>query len=366
MKKARIWIGIVISAVALLLAFRRVNFGEVWAAILQVNYWLLIASLLPLLLFLLLRAFRWRLLFYPRQGLHVRNLLAVINIGYLVSNILPARLGDVARAYLIGDTEPVSRTAAFSTILAERVLDALSAVGGLFVALLVVSLAEPPVASLPGWMVRSGLIVGAAALVAILAFVILVWQREWTLRLLDRLLGALHWPDHETMARFWQRLARRTHLRFLSHLPWADRADLERMAGSLIDGLSGVTTAHLGLPLLLWSLAIWTAISTYYWFVLLAFEADQPFVAALAMTSVTALGMTVPSSPGYIGVFEILGRETMVLFGMEPESALSYALVAHAIVYVVYTLLGLVSMAQQNLSYAEIQKRISSEALTPS
>lgn len=366
MKKARIWIGIVISVVALLLAFRRVNFSEVRAAIVQVNYWLLVASLLPLLLFLLLRACRWRLLFYPQQGLHIRNLLAVINIGYLVSNIFPARLGDVVRAYLIGDTEQVSRTAAFSTILAERVLDALSAVGGFFIALLVASLAEPPIASLPGWMVRSGLIVGVAALVAVLAFIFLVRQREWTLRLLDRLLCALHWPGHETMARFWQRLARRTRLRFLARLPWADRTDLERMASSLIDGLSGIATARLGLPLLLWSIAIWTAISAYYWFVLLAFEPDQPFVAALAMTSVTALGMTVPSSPGYIGVFEILGRETMVLFGMEPESALSYALVAHAMVYVVYTLLGLVSMAHQNLSYAEIQKRISSEASTPS
>jgi hypothetical protein len=56
----------------------------------------------------------------------------------------------------------------------------------------------------------------------------------------------------------------------------------------------------------------------------------------------------------------------MVLFGMAPEAALSYSLVAHAIVYVVYTLLGLVSMAQQNLTYAQIQKRISAEAQTSS
>ena len=92
-------------------------------------------------------------------------------------------------------------------------------------------------------------------------------------------------------------------------------------------------------------------ISVFYWVVLLAFDPDQPFVAGLAVASVTALGMTVPSSPGYIGVFEVLTRETMVLFGMAPEAALSYALVAHAIVYVVYTLLGLVGMVQQNMSY---------------
>jgi uncharacterized membrane protein YbhN (UPF0104 family) len=107
-------------------------------------------------------------------------------------------------------------------------------------------------------------------------------------------------------------------------------------------------------------------ISTYYWIVLLAFEPGQPYVAGVAVASITALGMTIPSSPGSIGVFEFLGRETMVLFGMMPNVALGYALVAHAFVYVVFSLLGLASMLQQNITYAEIQERISTEAQTPS
>jgi hypothetical protein len=354
MKKVRFWIGIAISLVALALAFRQVNFREVWAALAGVNYGLLAASLVPLVLFLVLRTFRWRMLFFPRRDLGILNLFAVINIGYLLSNVFPARLGDVARAYLIGDTEEVSRTTAFSTIVAERVLDALSAVVGFFLVL--------PFAPLPGWMVNSGLVVGAVALVAVVVFVILVRRRAWTLRLLERILVAVHWPDCETMARFWARLAERSRLRFLANLPWADQARLLEAAGSLIDGLSGITTARLGPPLLLWSVAIWATISAFYWVVLLAFEPKQPFVAGLAVSSVTALGMTVPSSPGFIGVFEFLARETMVLFGMGPGGALSYALVAHAVVYVVYSLLGLASMVQQNLSYAEIQRRISTEA----
>jgi uncharacterized protein (TIRG00374 family) len=355
-RKARFWIGILISLVALAFAFRQVNFRAVWAALATVNYWLLAVSIVPLLLFLVFRTFRWRLLFYPQRGLRYANLFAVTNIGYLVSNIFPARLGDVARAYLIGDTEKVSRTTAFSTIVAERVLDALCAVIGFFLVL--------PFAPLPTWMVRSGMIVGAAALVAVGGFVVLVRRRAWTLRLLDRILLALHWPERETMSRFWSHLAERTHLRFLSRLPWADRSRLASMAGSLIDGLSGVTTLRLGPSLLLWSVAIWAVISLFYWLILLAFDPGQPFVAGLAVNSVSALGMTVPASPGYLGVFEVLTRETMVIFGMKPEPALSYALVAHAIVYVVYTLLGLIFMVQQNLSYSEIQRRISSEART--
>ena len=358
MKKARIWIGIVISIIALAIAFRKIDLSQVWAAITRVNYWFLAASLLPLLLFVVLRAYRWRLLFYPKQRLRIRNLLAVINLGYLLSNLLPARLGDVARAYLIGDTEDVSRAVAFSTIVAERVLDALFAVIGFFIVL--------PFARVPDWMIRSGLIVGAAVLAAIVLFVVLVRRRAWTLRLLDRILRAVHWPDAETMGRFWDRLAERTRLRFLARLPWADRPRLAGVAGSLIDGLSGVTTLRLGPPLLFWSAIIWADIAVYYWLVLLAFDPAQPLVAGLAVSSVTALGMTIPSSPGYLGVFEVLTRETMGLFGMTPEMALSYALVAHAIVYVTLTLLGLASMVQQNLTYSQIQERISTEASPPS
>ncbi|MGC9334480.1 MAG: lysylphosphatidylglycerol synthase transmembrane domain-containing protein [Anaerolineae bacterium] len=354
MKKARFWIGIAISLIALALAFRQVNFQEVWASLAGANYWLLAVALIPLVTFLVLRAFRWRVLFYPQQGLRIRNLFAVINIGYLLSNIFPARLGDVARAYLLGDTEDVSRTRTFSTIVAERVLDALSAVGGFFLVL--------PFAPLPDWMVRSGAIIGVVALVALVLLVVLMRSRDWTLRLLDRILVALHWPDGETMTRFWERLAQRSRLRFVAGLPWADRAKVQATAGSLIEGFSGIATARLGPRLLLWSVAIWTAISIYYWVVLLAFDPGQRFVAGLAVASVTALGMTIPASPGYIGVFEFLARETMVLFGMQAEPALSYALVAHAIVYVVYNLLGLAGMVQQNLSYAEIQQTISTEA----
>jgi len=213
-------------------------------------------------------------------------------------------------------------------------------------------------------MVRSGFVVGVLALVAVVAFVVLVRRRDWTLRLLERILRALRWPERETMARFWSDLAEKTGLRSIAGLPWVDRPALVKMAGSLIDGLSGITTLRLGPPLLLWSVAIWAVISGFYWLVLLAFDPNAPFVAGLAVASVTALGMTIPSSPGYIGVFEVLARETMVIFGMVPETALSYALVAHAIVYIVYTFLGLVSMAQQNLTYSEIQQRIATEGET--
>ncbi|MGD8398362.1 MAG: lysylphosphatidylglycerol synthase transmembrane domain-containing protein, partial [Anaerolineae bacterium] len=129
-------------------------------------------------------------------------------------------------------------------------------------------------------------------------------------------------------------------------------------------GLSGIANPRLGPALVLLSAAIWGSISTFYWLVLLAFDPGQNFVAATAVTSVTSLGMAVPSSPGFIGVFEVLARETLVLFGMAPGPAVSYALTSHAITYLTLTILGLVGLVQQNVTYSQLQQRISTEAQT--
>ena len=184
MKKARFWIGILISIIALAFAFRQVDFAACGC---PGRRQLLAAgpSLVPLVLFLFLRAFRWRLLFYPKQGLHLLNLFAVINIGYLLSNIFPARLGDVARAYL----SAIRRMSAVRRLFhhRRRAGAGCSVRGrGFFLVL--------PFAPLPDWMVRAGLIVGVAALVAVVIFVILVRRRDWTLRLLDRILRACVGP----------------------------------------------------------------------------------------------------------------------------------------------------------------------------
>ncbi|MFL7810396.1 MAG: lysylphosphatidylglycerol synthase domain-containing protein, partial [Anaerolineae bacterium] len=111
---------------------------------------------------------------------------------------------------------------------------------------------------------------------------------------------------------------------------------------------------------------IWAVISAYYWLVLLAFDPTQSFVVAVAVTSITALGMAVPSSPGYIGVFEGLTVATLVLFGWAKAPALGYALVAHAVEYVALTVFGLIGLAQQNITYSQLQERISTEAQTTS
>ena len=82
-----------------------------------------------------------------------------------------------------------------------------------------------------------------------------------------------------------------------------------------------------------------------------------PPTAALLVLCTTALGMVIPSSPGYIGVYEYIVVLALSLFGVEREMALSYGLVLHGVIYVGQSLLGVLGLWRESLSYSDIRGR---------
>jgi uncharacterized protein (TIRG00374 family) len=325
MRKNRFWIGITISLICLILALKDVHFAEIGRALGQANYLFLVPALAAVLAGLGVRAVRWRLLFYPQRDLRLATLFSVMNIGYLLSNVFPARLGDLARAYLIGDLEKVSVARALSTVVVERVLDVITVV--LFLALLI------PFIPLPPWAARSGLVAGALFAALALFLIAISYQKERGLRLVGRLLGLV---------------------------PRLDSQKWLASFGSLIDGFA-VLRAQGALPgLILWSLVAWICSAFINYFVLVAFDPRLPFTAAVFVLCVTALGMTVPSSPGYVGVFDYLTVMALSLFAVEKDLALSYALVLHALLYVSMSFMGLVGLWRESTSLGQVREEISS------
>ena len=121
-----------------------------WDALQGANYVFVVVTVLMTVLGLFGRALRWQLLFYPTKGLPLSKVFAVLNIGYLLMNVLPARLGDVARAILLGELTGVSKARALSTIVVERVTDVLVVL--LFLASVVFFVPVPEwVCSRPCW-----------------------------------------------------------------------------------------------------------------------------------------------------------------------------------------------------------------------
>jgi hypothetical protein len=321
MKKNRwqLWLGITVSVVALALALLGIDPQQVVATLAQAEYIYLIPALALSVAYLVARSLRWRVLLGPQVSL-VRCFWATC-IGYLVSNVLPFRLGDPARAVAVGLDGKVKVSAALSTVVVELVLDML-----MVVSLLAITL---PFVEQAGLLQSIGVAAGAAAVVAIAVLIIVAVRPKWV-----RLVA----------------------LRLLACLP---RLDSERWLGvldGLLDGLAALRSPRRLVALLGWSIAAWGFIVGYYWIMLRAFRDGPPLVQASLLTCAVGLGMALPSAPGAVGVFHTAAKYALQLpFGVSGEEALSIAFAAHALQYVFSSLLGLIGLARLGLSFRRLR-----------
>jgi glycosyltransferase 2 family protein len=320
-KRVRFWVGIVVSLLCLALAFKDINLSHIVEALSQINFlWLLPAFGLTLL-GQLGRAARWGVLFYPRHDLRFGKLFAILNIGYLISNIFPARLGDFARAYLISESEHIPVARSLSTIVVERTFDVLAVVFFLLVLL--------PFVPLPEWVTRSGLVLGVISAALLIGLIWLSLQRDRSLHWLQRILG---------------------------RFPFLDVGKWTQQAESLIDGFDLLHTRRPLIEVTGWTLGIWLTAAVTYFILMQAFSLQLSFAAAVLVLCALGLSAIVPSSPGYIGVFHAVTVLTLSLFGIEKSLALSYAIVLHGLNYITLVGLGVFYTLQESISISRLDR----------
>ncbi|MGQ9493491.1 MAG: lysylphosphatidylglycerol synthase transmembrane domain-containing protein [Anaerolineae bacterium] len=323
MKNWRLWIGVLVSAICLYLIARGIDVRSLLVALSQVHYAFLLPTLSILVFTFLARALRWRVLLSPHSEPRIRRMFNLMNIGYLVNHVSPLRLGDVLRAYLCAQLESLSLVQVLATVAIERVADTLTI---LFLLLCLI-----PFLSLPGGLLRPALGVGLLTTGAVVCLMFLAVQRKRGLELLDGLL---------------------------TRFPFFDRAWIRRNFTSAMDGLAALGSFRSTARVLWWSLVIWLSTAIEFYVVMRIVGLRLPFAAALAVLCFTSLGMVVPSSPGYVGVFEYITVLTLSLFGAVKETALSYALVLHALSYLVVAILGLVGIWVEGYSYTRLREAL--------
>ncbi|HEX2987849.1 MAG TPA: lysylphosphatidylglycerol synthase transmembrane domain-containing protein, partial [Chloroflexota bacterium] len=263
---------------------------------------------------------KWHMLLLPTGNLSKSNLFYAINVGYLVSTVLPGRLGELARAYMLARVERVSPVAVLSTVALDRVLDVVA-----MALLLAVVL---PTTDLPPQIGQSGFLIGAGG-VAVLAVCM-----------------ALAYPA-----------GRELFLRLLRGLPkFPGKPLAEHFAEALCDGMSGLRGAGAVMKIALATLGVWlTTVVTAYGS-MQAFHISAPIWAAALVVAITNLGMAVPSTPGYFGVSEYLTVLALSAFGVDKESALGCALIYHLAWIVPVNLLGVFAMWRFGMSLMGWQK----------
>lgn len=324
-------LGIVISIVLLYFAFRGVeDLGEVWGAIAAADpLYLLVATFFATAVFVI-RAWRWEPILRPMGDTGFRSRFAATTVGFMTNNLLPARVGEFARAYAMSRLEPVTISASLGSLVVERLFDGLT-----LVALLAFTMAMPV---FPEVGTVGGRDLGDLAGTMFLAFG----------GLAVILAAVVLWPG--PAVGFAERMAERL-------LPSAVRRPVVDALKAFLEGVGVLRRPVLLLQISLWSLGLWLFNSLGFWFAFQAFDIDVPFVGALFVQSVVALMVAIPSAPGMFGVYEAAARIGLVtVWGVEVAPALAFAIGFHLAGYIPVTLIGLYYVWRLGLSWREVEQ----------
>ncbi len=315
-------IGLIISAAAVYLSLRKIDFNALWASLRSVHYLYFLPALAGQLSCFFLKGAGWRYLLTPaKKGIRVTSTTSVLVIGLMVNDLFPAKMGELARGYLMGEKEKLSKTLCLSTVVVEHLLDIL--VLSIFLLLLLPSVELPP------WLRTSGALVGFAA-VGIIIILFLVIRRE------EKFLGWLS--------------------KFLTRLPERFRGRIQSMLSNVFQGMRAVTGRYIVYAFGT-LLGMWLTVFTVTYFILVACGLFLPIQAAVMVVVFVAFGKIIPSSPGAIGTFHYLVILVLMSFQVSKEVALGCAIVLHAFSFLVEVSVGLALLFAGNLSLVRITRR---------
>jgi glycosyltransferase 2 family protein len=311
-----------------LLAFflRDADMSGVWMETRRARPELLGIALILTGLTYVLRALRWQYLLAPIGPTHFANAFRTTVVGFAASFLLPARAGEVIRPYLLARREGFAATAAFATIILERLLDLVTV---LFLFSAFVMIVDPAtLRANPSQLAQvqfGGQLAGGAALAS--------------LAVLFALAG-----HPERLGRLAQRLER--------ILPTSATGTLSRFVQSFAQGLAVMRQpARLFVALTL-SLPLWLSIAAGIWTTTLAFHIALPYMGSFVVMMLLIVGVAMPT-PGAVGGFHAAYQiAVQTFFGAPDDRAVGAAIVLHAISFIPVTLLGIFFMAQEGLTLA--------------
>jgi glycosyltransferase 2 family protein len=314
----KLLVSLVVGGVFLYLAVRNVRLEQLRDALAQLDARWLVPAVVLSLLIQVFRAWRWQLELRPLVRVPLATLWVVASVAYMAINLLPIRMGEVVRPWLLSRRTSVSFSNVVGNLIIEKTFDSAVIVFYILLGLLTTK-------NLPHW-VRTGAVVPSAAFVGLATLVVLLW-----------------WRGEHFVARSLVRW-----------LPERVGARVLGVARSLVDGMRVLGDPRLVLGVFAVSLALWFLPILSSWVMIQAFHLDAPFNAALAVFILIGFGTALPQLPGMVGTYQLACVWALGLFGVPQPEALAYGIVLNAVQLSTLVAQGLVALPLAGVSMRDL------------
>lgn len=310
-------LGFALSIFFLYLSLRGIRIDDIWQTLKRADARFILLAILLIGTAVCGASFRWARV--AGASVHFREAFTALLIGLFINNVLPARIGELARGYALSRKRNASFTYALSTVMADRFFD--------LTGLLLLTFAFFPKQQLPP-QVSKGLYLVLGLLVACIIG-ILVFSRE-------RFVGHLS-----------------------SKLMKFEKSFLRKFAKTILDvqeNLKRITSPLLLLLFIAISFGTWFLMSLALYATTLALGVSIPFRYIPFVCALLNMGITVPSSPGYVGLYQFLLVYLLSLFGVPRHEGFATSILYHASWYIPYTVVGFVLLLREHVKIRDIQE----------
>jgi uncharacterized protein (TIRG00374 family) len=321
-KHLKITIGIMVTIFFLWYALRGISFDSLMREMKNADYRTLPLILLVLVIFFWIKAWRWKLLLYPLKKFTTYDVMPAMMVGFMGNNILPMHLGEIMRVMVLGKQYELNKSAVFSTVVLERVMDVFAILFCLVVGIFLLP-------TLPLWVQKSGWGMGITGAVLMIFMGIYI---KWTQKFID----------------FFEK--------YFTFLPNAIYKNISNIIESGAHGLESLKDPRLLLGNIASSILHWMVFSIAVYLSLVSFNIRVPFASTFIVNAVSAIGVTIPASPGFFGIIQTCYRESLALFGVDETLAVAASMYFHIINYLPVTAVGLFYLSRLGLTLAEVER----------
>lgn len=312
--------GIFISVILVYLSIRGINFQDIITNIKAVDLRYAAVFILIIIFMNWLRSYRWGVIMNPLEKIDQLSLFSVTSVGLMAIIAIPARIGELARPYLIAKRSSIKMSSALGTILVERVFDCFTV---LTIAVIVIFFND-----FPPWMIKSSILFLLLTLLMFVFIACLVWRRDTALKFINKILNIL---------------------------PGKFAHEMDEIIHHFIDGFQIVKDIRVLLYLFFLSALVWLTDVASIYIMLKACGLHLPAMVSFVVMIVLIVGIAIPT-PGFIGSWHYSCILALGFFGIAQSVALSFAIIYHFLSITIVIVLGVAFLPFNKFSISDMKK----------